>query len=192
MVLPARFSIKKISISKEILLRGGCIAEVAFLLLTQQPRVRFSAFLNFFDVPEIYRRHWLEKSGQRLENVDRTHLVLASGKPVLQETRRSIAPTIYLNPSEGTWRKRGSSQEGSSVGAEEEKEEEEALVPADCVVLRHLRPDLQVRDPLRAAHQGARGEARPQCSGLFSGTYYLWKIFTGKVAYRVSLDHQFY
>ena len=33
-----------------------------------------------FDVAEIYRRHWLEESGQRLENVDRTHLVLGSVK----------------------------------------------------------------------------------------------------------------
>ena len=35
------------------------------------------------DVAEINRRRWLEESGQRLENVDRTHLVLASGKQVL-------------------------------------------------------------------------------------------------------------
>ena len=38
-----------------------------------------------FDVAEIYRRHWLEENGQRLGNVDRIHLVLASGKPVLQK-----------------------------------------------------------------------------------------------------------
>ena len=35
------------------------------------------------DVAEINRRRWLEESGQRLENVDRTHQVLASGKLVL-------------------------------------------------------------------------------------------------------------
>ena len=44
----------------------------------------FSKF--YFDVAEIYRRRWLEESGQRLENLDRTHLVLASGKPVLQKS----------------------------------------------------------------------------------------------------------
>ena len=35
------------------------------------------------DVAEVNQRRWLEESGQRLENVDGTHLVLASGKPVL-------------------------------------------------------------------------------------------------------------
>ena len=30
------------------------------------------------DVAEIYLRHWLEKSGQRLDYVNHTHLVLAS------------------------------------------------------------------------------------------------------------------
>ena len=29
--------------------------------------------------------HWLEESGHRLENVDQTHQVLASGKLVLQK-----------------------------------------------------------------------------------------------------------
>ena len=31
-----------------------------------------------FSVAEIYRWRWLEESRQRLDNVDRTHLVLAS------------------------------------------------------------------------------------------------------------------
>ena len=30
------------------------------------------------DVAEIYQRHWFEESGQRLDNVDRTHLELAT------------------------------------------------------------------------------------------------------------------
>ena len=34
---------------------------------------------------EVDQQRWLEESGQWLENVDRTHLVLASGKPVLQK-----------------------------------------------------------------------------------------------------------
>ena len=43
--------------------------EVAFALLTQQPRVRFPAFpSNFHDVAEVYRRH-LECG--KLEYVDR-------------------------------------------------------------------------------------------------------------------------
>ena len=33
----------------------------------------------------LNQRHGLEESGQRLENIDRTHLVLVSGKPVLQK-----------------------------------------------------------------------------------------------------------
>ena len=65
--------------------------EVAFLLLTQQPQVRFSAFLKiYFDVTEIYQWCWLEKSGQMLENVDQTHLVLASDKLVLQKRYRTL------------------------------------------------------------------------------------------------------
>ena len=56
-------------------------SEVAFLLLIQQPQVRFSAFLKIYiDVAVTYQQPWLEESGQRLENVDRTHLVLAVGK----------------------------------------------------------------------------------------------------------------
>ena len=43
---------------------------------------------NFFrgkiiDVAEVSQWRWLEESGLWLENVDRTHLVLVSGKPVL-------------------------------------------------------------------------------------------------------------
>ena len=34
---------------------------------------------------EVNQRRWLEESGQWLENVDRTHLVLVGGNPVLQK-----------------------------------------------------------------------------------------------------------
>ena len=37
------------------------------------------------DVAEVNQRRWLEESGQWLENVDQTHIVLASGKLVLQK-----------------------------------------------------------------------------------------------------------
>ena len=58
------------------------------MFLTQQPRVRFSAFPKiYFLIAEIYPCRWLEESGQRLLNVDRTHLVLASGKLLLQKKR---------------------------------------------------------------------------------------------------------
>ena len=35
------------------------------------------------DVAEVNQLCWFEEGGQWLENVDSTHLVLASGKPVL-------------------------------------------------------------------------------------------------------------
>ena len=37
------------------------------------------------NVAEVNQQRWLEVSGQWLENVDRTHLILASGKSVLQK-----------------------------------------------------------------------------------------------------------
>ena len=39
------------------------------------------------DVAEVNQQRWLEESGKWLENVDRTHPVLANGKqPVLQKS----------------------------------------------------------------------------------------------------------
>ena len=38
---------------------------------------------KIFNVAEVNQQRWLEERGQWLENVDLTHLVLASGKPVL-------------------------------------------------------------------------------------------------------------
>ena len=52
------------------------------MLLNQQPWAQFMAFPIFFDVAEVFQQHLLEESRQGLENVDRTHLVLASGKLV--------------------------------------------------------------------------------------------------------------
>ena len=37
------------------------------------------------DVAEVNQQRCLEESGQRLENIDRTRLALASGKLVLQK-----------------------------------------------------------------------------------------------------------
>ena len=38
---------------------------------------------KIINVAEVNSQHWLEESGQWLDNVDQTHLVLASGKLVL-------------------------------------------------------------------------------------------------------------
>ena len=58
--------------------------------LTQQPGFNTQHFPNFFrgkiiDVAEVNQQCRLDECGQWLENVDQTHLVLASGKPVLQK-----------------------------------------------------------------------------------------------------------
>ena len=58
------------------------------MLLTQQPGFDCEHSRNFFrgkiiNITEVNQWRWLEESGQWLENVDRTHLVLVSGKPVL-------------------------------------------------------------------------------------------------------------
>ena len=37
------------------------------------------------DLAGVSQQRWLEESGQCLENVIQTHLLLASGKPVLQK-----------------------------------------------------------------------------------------------------------
>ena len=64
---------------------GGLLdKEVAYSMLTMQPLVWFPEFPNFFQ-RKIYWCCWLEESGQLLENVDPTHLVLACGMSVLQK-----------------------------------------------------------------------------------------------------------
>ena len=42
------------------------------------------------NLAEVNQWCWLEESGQWLENLDLTHLVLASGKPVLQKTEQTL------------------------------------------------------------------------------------------------------
>ena len=62
----------QIDVKKEIVLIGGLHStEVAFLLLTQRPWVRFSAFPKIhFAVSEIYQWHKLKESVQRFQNGD--------------------------------------------------------------------------------------------------------------------------
>ena len=70
--------------SERIIVGGGLRStEVAYLLLTQQPQVWYPALPKFFwgkiiNVAEVYQWPWLEESGQLLENVGQTHLVLTS------------------------------------------------------------------------------------------------------------------
>ena len=61
-------------------------------ILATGPRVRFPALPIFLDgkiidVAEINQWRWFKEKGQWLENVDRTHLVLASGKPELKKSK---------------------------------------------------------------------------------------------------------
>ena len=52
----------------------------------------------YFDVAEIFRRRWLEKSGQMVQNVFHTHLVLASGKLLLQKKNENFfSPDLVLS-----------------------------------------------------------------------------------------------
>ena len=50
---------------------------------SQHSRIFFRRKLN---VAEVNQWLWIEASGFWLENVDRTHLALASGNPVLQQS----------------------------------------------------------------------------------------------------------
>ena len=52
---------------------------------------------KIINVAEVNQQHWLEESGQWLDNVDQTHLVLASGRPVL----RKRLPFKYCLPEKG-------------------------------------------------------------------------------------------
>ena len=50
------------------------------------PRVhKKNSVIKTVNIANVNQRHYLEESGQWLENVDRTHQVLASGKLVLQK-----------------------------------------------------------------------------------------------------------
>ena len=49
-------------------------------------------------IVEVNQQRWLEESGQWLENVYRTNLVLASGKPVLHKIKqlKEIDPNLAI------------------------------------------------------------------------------------------------
>ena len=51
---------------------------------------------KIIDVAEVNQLHWLEESGQWLENVDRTHLLVTRGKLVLQKLERVVSNTDSL------------------------------------------------------------------------------------------------
>ena len=81
---------------------GGSIVQWLAYLLTDPAALGSSpSFTEFFseekisDVAKVIQQRWLEENGLWLENVDRTHLVLASGsgKPVLQKDR--IKSTLW-------------------------------------------------------------------------------------------------
>ena len=72
--------------------RAGCIAQwLAYLpldpaALSLIPRVpKKNSVEKIVHAADLKQQHCLEKSGQCLENVDQTHLVLASGKLVQQK-----------------------------------------------------------------------------------------------------------
>ena len=71
--------------SKDFYRRGlhGTEEEYLLGLIPRVPEKNFRG--KIIDVAEVNQQHWIEERGQWLENVDRTHLVLASGKPVLQK-----------------------------------------------------------------------------------------------------------
>ena len=76
--------------TKILQLKGGSIAQW-LSILASVPAATDSIPSGFFqmkkivDVGGVNQWRCLEESGQRLKNVDRTHLVLASGKLVLQK-----------------------------------------------------------------------------------------------------------
>ena len=66
--------------------REGCIAHVQHTSQSATPGAFPKKFWwKIINVAEVNQLRWLEESGQWLENVDRTHLFLPSGNPVLQK-----------------------------------------------------------------------------------------------------------
>ena len=59
---------------------------------SQSSRIFFKE--KIISIAEVKQQGWLEESGLLLENVDQTHLVLASGKRVLQKRRRYFKEPI--------------------------------------------------------------------------------------------------
>ena len=64
------------------------ISKFAFAAPGSVPSVP-KTYRKSIDVAEFNQWRWLEEREQWLENVDRTHLVLASGKPVQQKRMSS-------------------------------------------------------------------------------------------------------
>ena len=63
---------------------------------TQLPQVQIQALLKIVNVAEANQRRCLEESGHWLENVDRAHLVLASGKLVVLQKIKSLKARILF------------------------------------------------------------------------------------------------
>ena len=62
--------------------------------LTQRSQVWLPK--KYFDVAQIYQRHWLEESGQRLTNVNQTHLVQQKDhSSTRKESRKTLPTTIH-------------------------------------------------------------------------------------------------
>ena len=58
------------------------------------------------DVAEVNEWRCFEESEQWLENVDRTHLVFASGKLVLQNVREVVGSCPFCHHFRKTWRQK--------------------------------------------------------------------------------------
>ena len=54
--------------------------------------------LHSRNIAGVNQQRWLEESGQWLENVDRNHQVLASGKPVLQKITTLTTSCTNVHP----------------------------------------------------------------------------------------------
>ena len=86
-----------LSYNQQINLSSGGLHSTEVLSCFSPSSPRFES-RNFFigkiiDVAEVNQQRWLEESGQWLENVDQTYLVLARGKPALQkEKNRGLIP----------------------------------------------------------------------------------------------------
>ena len=81
------------TLAKKFTFKGGSITQwLAYLLPDPSTPGLILSAPEFFseektvDVAEIYQRHYFDESGQWLENVDQTHLVLARGELVLQKS----------------------------------------------------------------------------------------------------------
>ena len=77
----------------------SCFSPISHGFDSRHSQKNFSGKIT--DIAEVNQRHWLEESGQWLENVD---LVLASGKQVLQKSK-TISLIIFIRATlPGYWR----------------------------------------------------------------------------------------